>query len=183
MSALQKNQLSLSLLVGLVLIKFVVMPWLDWVSEKTDSIAQLTSSQQRFQNVGERHAALVNKTQQIEQSYQQLKTLWVAGNSAQKSVLVLRYIESAAKQHGVELTNRNAREAVVSDTTTIPARMFVQGSPEALTKFVHQLETGSPAMIVRKMTLNKNNQLDTTLMMNLDVLVPVEPEPNNENGK
>jgi hypothetical protein len=52
-----------------------------------------------------------------------------------------------------------------------------------LTKFVHQLETGSPAMIVRKMSLNKNNQLDTSLVMNLEVLVPVEPEPNNENGK
>lgn len=183
MNVMQRNQLGITFIVVLVLLKFVVSPWLTWVSEKTETIAQLNVSQQRFENVSERHAALVKKQQQIEQSYSQLQKQWARGNAAQNSVAVLRYVEAAAKQHGVELTNRSARDAVIADTTTIPARMFVQGSPEALLKFVHQLETGSPAMIVHKMTLNKNNKLDNTLVMNLEVVVLAEPGQQDELGK
>jgi Tfp pilus assembly protein PilO len=183
MSTIQRNQLGITFIVILVLLKFVVAPWLVWVSEKTDTIAQLSVSQQRFENVSERHAALLKKQQQIEHSYAQLQKQWAGGNAAQNSVAVLRYIEAAAKAQGVELSNRSARDAVISDTTTIPARMFVQGSPEALLKFVHQLETGSPAMIVHKMTLNKNSQIDNTLVMNLEVVVLAEPGQQDELGK
>lgn len=183
MSVMQRNQLGIAFIMVLVLLKFVVVPWFEWVSEKTEVIAQLATSKQRFENVSERHAALVTKQQQIEQSFARLQKIWASGNAAQNSVAVLRYIEAAAKEQGVELSNRSAREAVVAETTTIPARMFVQGAPEALLKFVHKLETGSPAMIVHRLTLNKNNKLDNTLVMNLEVMVLAEPGVPDETGK
>jgi len=183
MNVLQKNQLSLLLISILVVIKFLLVPWLDWVSEKTAAISHLATSQQRFENVGERHEALVNKKQQIEQSFQQLDKIWASGDSAQNSVAVLRYIESAAQKYNIELQNRSAQDAVIADTTTIPGKLFIEGAPDALVLFIKDLETGSPRVLVRKMSINRLNKKSKSLVMNLEVLIVAKPGQQNETAK
>lgn len=176
MNSLQKNQLGLALVAILVLLRFVIVPWLEWLDEKADVVSQLATSAQRFQNVTQRHTALVEKEQQIQQSYQQLEKLWVSGSEQQNSLTVLQYIEAAAQQHNVSLKNRSAREAVVAATTSIPVRMFAEGSPESLLNFIAQLETGHPAMIIRKLTLTKSNEVAPTLVANFEMIVIVKPK-------
>ena len=175
MNSLQKNQFGLALVAILIILRFVLVPWLDWLDAKAAQVSQLATSVQRFQNVTQRHSLLVEKQQQIQESYRQLDKLWASGSEQQNSLAVLQYIEGAAKQHNISLKNRSARDAVVAKTTSIPVRMFAEGTPEALVNFIVQLETGQPKILIRKLTLTKPNKLSKVLVANFEMIVVAKP--------
>lgn len=176
MDSLKKNAVGLSAIAFLVFIKFVVMPWTDWLAEKSESLQQLATSVERFLTVSERKSELEQQKQQAELRQSELQKLWADRAMANNAVGILKHVESLATASGVTLSSRSSGAAVTQKVTTVPLKLFVEGSPQQVFDFIHRLESGAPLMLIHRLALNKAGSVDEKLTANIELATLTEFE-------
>lgn len=181
MDSLKKNVAGLALIAILVLVKFVVVPWTDWLAEKSMTVQQLATSVERFQTVSERKAELQQQQVQVEKLHSQLQQLWADKAMTNNSVGILKHVESLAVASGVTLSSRSAAAAVTQQTTTVPVKLFVDGTPQQVFEFIYRLESGAPLMLIHRLALNKAGGVDEKLTANIELATLAEFEEANAN--
>lgn len=181
MDSLKKNVAGLVLIAILVLVKFVIVPWTDWLAEKSMTVQQLATSVERFQTVSERKAELQQQQVQVEKLHSQLQQLWADKAMANNSVGILKHVESLAVASGVTLSSRSAAAAVTQQTTTVPVKLFVDGTPQQVFDFIYRLESGAPLMLIHRLALNKAGSVDEKLTANIELATLAEFEEANAN--
>lgn len=171
-----KNKLLLlTLLVVLIVAKFILVPWLAWINQKTANISQLKLSEMRFSNVQQRSEQLLAQQKAIDENYTTLESIWLTVPENQRTVQVLKHLETLAKKNNVELSARNTGQADERDATTLPASVFVKGKPQDIYNLVAQLESGSPRALFSGIRLVKASSAATEVTGTLDLLVPLAP--------
>ncbi|MBU1309308.1 MAG: hypothetical protein KKE30_07230 [Gammaproteobacteria bacterium] len=172
---MKNKPLLLALLAILLVAKFVLVPWLEWVSQKTATINQLKLSEMRLSNVQQRSAQLLAQQKAIDENYASLESVWLTVPQSQRTIQILKHLETEAKQANVELNARNTGQVDERDAITIPASVFVRGTPQNIYRLIAQLESGSPRILFSGVRLVKANAAAGEITGTLDLLVPLAP--------
>lgn len=177
---MKNKPLLLGIVALLVLAKFILMPWLGWVSAKSQTINQLSVSEQRLSNVQQRSALLLAQQKAIDENYTQLEQAWFAAPQSQLAILVLKHLEAQAKAADVELSTRNTGQIDSKNATTMPASVFVKGKPQNIYRLIAALESGTPRTLFSSIRLVKTSSASNEITGILELLVPLKPEAINE---
>lgn len=166
-----RNKISLLIILLLIIIKFLFVPWLQWVNEKTDNIARLSANIERFSQTTNRSKQLEVLADKIEQSYQVLNSHWMTTKDAMASVEILRKLQSLAKTFGVELKNTNVQPQTDSEVPGYPVSLYMSGTPEVLMSYLEALESGTPMIRIVQTTVRKQNFKEKVLTANVELVV------------
>ncbi|MDP5134933.1 hypothetical protein ORJ04_03105 [Rheinheimera baltica] len=164
------------LIVLLVLLKFAVVPWFNWVSLKTSNIHQVSQSVGRLEQVQLRTEALQQHGELINRAYTKLADLWLANGAAQPQVVILRHLENLAGDSGVELNPRNIGQPIEQPISSLPLSLFVNGHPQNVSQFLVSIEREQPAAIITGARLVKARPYDKKITAVLDVLFLLAPK-------
>lgn len=181
MESLRKNAAGLALIALLLLMKFVVLPWVEWIEERSATVQQLATSVERFQTVSARKAELQQQQTQVEKLRAELEKLWADKAMSSNAVGILKHIESQAVASGITLTSRSSAAPVTLETTTVPVKLFVEGSPQQVFDFIYRLESGTPLMLIHRIALNKAGSVDEKVTANIELATLAEFEEANAN--
>ncbi|MBZ9610289.1 hypothetical protein [Rheinheimera maricola] len=174
MQSLVKHKLALTLIGILLLVKFFLLPWHQWLIEKAENINQLRFSQQRLGDISQRNQELELAEQSISQKYDAL--MQVLGSSqSSANVDLQRHIEAIAVKYKVEITNRLPREVVTTPVTHLPAVYYFNARPEQIAAFIYELERLAPKIIVTKLALNKRGPSSPTLSASVELIMLLKP--------
>lgn len=171
MSLQPKEKLGITAIAVLVAVKFVVVPWFEWVDVKSQQIQQLSKNVKRFERVAEKKAVLETQESKIQESYKQLEKVWESTQSTQASVKIRRHIESTAKKNKVELKNITTGKVNTAETSTMPVSLFLKGTPESVLALINELETGAPKLMVSRANIQRPNAKSATITASLQMLV------------
>ncbi|WNO61658.1 hypothetical protein [Rheinheimera sp. MMS21-TC3] len=177
---MKNKPLLIGIVIVLALAKFILVPWLDWVTLKTQTINQLSLNEKRLSNVQQRSTVLIAQEKAIDDNYAQLEQAWFSAPESQLAIKVLKHIEAEAKAVGVELTTRNTGQVNNKGATTLPASVFVKGKPQDIYRLIAALETGKPRSLFASIRLIKSNRVASDMTGILEILVPLKPEVANE---
>ncbi|QYJ85000.1 type II secretion system protein M [Shewanella mesophila] len=166
-----RNKYSLLIILLLVIIKFVFVPWVQWINEKTDNIARLSANVERFSQTKNRSKQLEVLADNIEKSYQVLDTNWITTKDSMASVEILRTLQSQAKKMGVELKNTNVKPRTDSTIPGYPVSLYMSGTPEVLMSYLEALESGTPMLRIVQTTVRKQNMKVKILTANVELVV------------
>jgi len=181
MTTQQRNKLGLLVIAMLIGIKFIIVPWVNWIDEKSQRVQQLSKNVSRFERVESRKAELADKEQKIKDSYKQLDNMWETTTSTQASVAIRRYLEATAKKWDVDLKNSNTSKVNTAETSTMSVSLYLSAAPEAVLAFMAALEKGKPAMVISRANIHKPNMNSVKITASLDVLVLMKyQEPTDE---
>lgn len=172
---MKNKPLLLALLAVLVIVKFILVPWLEWVNQKTANINQLSVNEMRLSNVQQRSVQLMAQQKAIDENYATLESVWLKVPASQRTVQVLKHLEALAKNNNVELNARNTGQVDENNTTTLPASAFVRGKPQDVYRLIAQLESGSPRILFSAIRLVKANSAASEITGTLELLVPLAP--------
>lgn len=172
---MNNKPLMLGLLMVLLVAKFVLVPWLGWVTQKTANINQLTLSEMRLSNVQQRSAQLLAQQKAIDENYASLDAMWLKVPESQRTIQVLKHFETLAKQNNVELNARNTGQVDERDATVLPASVFIKGKPQDVYRLIAQLESGTPRIVFSGIRLVKSSSAASDITGTLELLVPLAP--------
>lgn len=172
---MNNKPLMLAVLAVLVLAKFVLVPWLDWVTQKTANINQLTLSEMRLSNVQQRATLLLAQQKAIDENYVSLEAMWLNVPDTQRTIQVLKHLETQAKTFNVELNARNTGQIDERDAIVLPASVFVKGKPQDVYRLITQLESDKPRIVFSAIRLVKASTASSEVTGTLELLVPLAP--------
>lgn len=173
MTALQRN--GLIAIAVLLLARFIIVPWLDWVQQQNDQIVQLKMNRSKLADIQQKTDSLVALQQLIDQNYQRLSEYWLDAPADQLSVLALKHIEAVAKQHNIELSTRNTGSVSEGGARLLPVKLFVKGVPQNLFNFFHALESGQPMVFVTSVRLTKPSVAVDQISGIVDLQIMLKP--------
>tara|TARA_R110002126_G_scaffold10245_43_gene46609 strand:- start:15633 stop:16169 length:537 start_codon:yes stop_codon:yes gene_type:complete len=173
----KQHKAGLALIIVLVMIRFVIVPWLNWTDSKVEAIQALNQNKKRFQSIQLRNVQLTTQEQTIADGYQRLSALWFAGKTAQAPVQVLQHVEQLAQKHQVELSTRQTGQpAVTEGASVMPVSLFVQGRPQYIYAFLASLESQQPLAVVQNLRLTKPSAASQNMTATLDLNILLQPE-------
>ena len=173
------HKLALLAIVVMVLLKFVLVPWQNWISDTAGQISYYKGLQQKLAQAQQRAEQLKQQHELISADYTSLITQLLP-QSPDNNVEVLRYVEAKAKQHQLKLTNRAVGEVQLEPLPALPVALTLQGHPEMIYAFLHDIETGSPRLLISNMSVIKPGLSIQIINLRLDarvLLAPDTPEP------
>lgn len=171
-----RQKLWLTLLAILLIVRFALQPWLQWVNEKTAAIQQLQFNIARLNVIDQRAAQLESIAADLDTNYAILKNRLLAGNQSSAPLAVALHLDALAKKHHVDIQNRNTGTIQEGDVRTLPVSFFARGNPANIIRLITELEQAVPKMHVVNATLAIPNVRATQLNANLSILVYLQPE-------
>lgn len=175
MQLTEQQKSGVALIGFLVIIKLLIVPWLDWVEIQTDEINQLLFNKAKLQQVERRSQHLLTQKNNIEQNFQKLNTLWLDAPNTQVTVEAFQHLDKIASEFEVEITNRNAAELTVDGPILLPISLFATGTPEQVMAFIHALEHRQPVFQLSRATVTRPNVVAKKLNANLELMMLVRP--------
>lgn len=170
-----RQKAGLFIVTMLIFMKFILVPWLGWVQERSESIQQLIFSQDKLQQVNEKNQILAQQQQQIEASFQKLEAIWLDKPAHQISVESLQYLESVSQQYGVEVRTKNAGTVQKAGSAEfLPVNFIVSGTAESVLSMLAALENGVPKTVVATGLYSRPNAVSKTMIANLELQILVK---------
>lgn len=169
------HKLALLAIFVMVLLKFILVPWQSWVSDTASQISYFKGLQQKLSQAQQRSEQLKQQHELISADYRSLLKQLLP-QSPDSSIEVLRYVEAKAKQHQLKLTNRAVGEVQLEPLPALPVALTLQGHPELIYAFLHDIETGSPRLLISSMSVIKPGLSVQFINLRLDARVLLAPD-------
>ncbi len=170
----QRYKLAFVLIAGLLLVKFMLLPWSQWVSQNAEAIKSHRFTLHKLGNLDERRAALQQVSEQLMADYQALLGI-LADNNPAANIAFQRHIEAIALKHGAEITNRMIKDIVNDPVPHIPAVYYFRGRPESLLAVLAELEGSQPKLLVSRVTLNQSGSSVNSLVATVELALYLKP--------
>ncbi|MDP5143106.1 hypothetical protein ORJ00_10155 [Rheinheimera baltica] len=168
------HKLSLLVIAIMVLLKFVLLPWQQWLLNNAEQIAYYKGLQSKLQNTQLRADTLKQQNEVIVADYQQLMTKLLPASS-DNNIDVLRYVESKAKQYHLKINNRAVGDLQQAPLPALPITITLQGHPEMILAYLQDVETGTPKVVISNMSIIKPGLSVQFVNMRLDAIVLLAP--------
>jgi len=161
------NKLALLFIAVLVGLKFIIVPWFDWVSETTADIEQKERSYAKLSRLSDQQEKAQAEIKRLEQQLAPLEKRKLPKSRAKITTMTLKYMNDLGKKFDVTVRNQRLGEIQEGELNYIPLSMIVEGDPIGITQFITELETGKYIVVVAKASISKNVRVGNRLSLNL----------------
>lgn len=145
------------LMLGLAVIRFAVVPVLDWQQEKLDSIEFLSLQTRNPEEIVEREAQIEKIAAVSEQRLTELLKYYRQDSSLKEAELkIARQVEGIAEQYGLSVTSRSWATDYQEDYFAKQhVRLVIEGYIDQLQPFLMKLEAHrQPFYFIEKLDVN-----------------------------
>ncbi|WP_394145914.1 hypothetical protein [Vibrio atypicus] len=163
---MDKQKLGLIAIAVLVSLKFVVVPWLEWVDATSESVSQKSVTYSRFGDLDTQKELIYNNTRELELIKQQILNSELNAERAELTTQLFALVNHIGKQVGVEVNGLALGEFQSHRISYVPLRLRASGSAEQMTLFINSIENSDPRLITAEAVLTKE-RIEDRLTMNI----------------
>jgi hypothetical protein len=150
-------------LVLLAAIKFVVFPWRDQLSESAEALQILTQRLDRSMGVVLNKEKILATRDELRKSNTPIANLFpLSAGDAEAQLAVQGTMDSALQRHGLKLGLFDWAVTNVDSRGVLRYSRFqlqTTGETSVLARFLADLETGSPHVVIREIVLQPQSLL------------------------
>ncbi|CED70279.1 putative general secretion pathway protein [Aliivibrio wodanis] len=161
------NKLALLFIAVLVGLKFIIVPWFDWVSETTADIEQKERSYAKLSRLSDQQEKAQAEIKRLEQQLAPLEKKKLPNSRAKITTMTLDYMSDLGKKFDVTVRNQRLGEIQEGQLNYVPLNLMVEGDPIGIAQFITELETGKYIMVVAQASITKNTRIESRLSLNL----------------
>lgn len=168
------NKIGLSIIVSLAIIKFGVVPWLDWVSEESELVAQKSNTLAKLQQLDSRREATEEKLIEIADFSDAYSKKLLAHNDAKVTSTLFDYLKSESNRLNLSLSGLRMGDKQDIGVTYYPVRLTVKGGVVNIADYINALESAPFKIITAQVRFNSNRRVkDQSIQMSMTLYVPV----------
>lgn len=164
------NKLGLALIAFLIAVKFVVIPWTEWLSEAKDELTQKKMSSARLEQLDERIELAKENINSYEQKVALLDKTAFSGSRSQVTSEAFGYIQDLATLSGAKVRNMRIGELQEGELVFYPVEFLVEGAPYSVGLFLSKLESRERQLSVSQAIVRKDRRKDN-IVINMTIYI------------
>lgn len=147
----------LSILLGL---KFVYLPWSDWVDEKQQAIAQLSAFADKQQYAIQNEEKIKLKLEELQQHLHDYNDLLPKLKENEKANTLWFSLIESLKSPELKIYNQKVEfeETVTQDVSFITGSLSISGDAASVMKAILSLESKAPVVFLELLNLNRTTR-------------------------
>ncbi|GLX77584.1 hypothetical protein tinsulaeT_09240 [Thalassotalea insulae] len=153
---MKHRKLYLNALLVLLVIKFIVFPWIDWVEEKEFAVSQLVSFYEKQEFAINNEKAIQAHLDNVETALSTLKKpMELLDKEKSANTLWFKLIDSL-KSKNVKIYNQKVEieNLLTADVGYVTGRFFISGDATEVVKSILHLESNAPYVFLEQVNLN-----------------------------
>lgn len=162
-----KQQVALGIIGVLLVLKFIVVPLVDWQAEQVNLISNLQKRAAKSQGVIKNQIVIDAQQQQITQQLEQINRLFVAPQKDTEFKLAMQQqVEQLMAKYQLQINNSNWLVSLkVADNTLMRHQLTLNISGKLLNfqKILVELETSTPIIQVSDFNMRIKGQSEQEL--------------------
>lgn len=160
----EKIKISSLLIFSLVLIKWGLLPWLDWRNEVVSEIAFDKSNYRTPELIKSNLEKISEGNLYFNDEYEKFDRLFFHADSGEALSLLLRqYIEKIANSHGVNFErSNNIGNSQIGGLLKTSIQLTFDAPQKATVSFLKDLEKGDKRISFERLLVRQNGLLMTT---------------------
>lgn len=177
------NKLGLSIIVSLAIMKFGIVPWLDWVSAESELVAQKSNTLVKLQQLDSRRDATEKELIEMTTFLDAYNNKLLDDDDAKVTSTVFDYLKSESSRLELSLTGLRMGDKQDIDVTYYPVRLTVKSGVVNVAKFINALESAPFKIVTAQVRFNSTRRVkDQTIQMSMTLYIPVrERKKVNDN--
>lgn len=168
------NKLSITLILILVGLKFLVQPWFEWVELTSSEVSQKEKSYLKLSALDQKQEFALKEIERLQVELAPFDARRLPASRAKITTVTLDYIKQLGEQHNVKILNQRLGETQEGTLSYIPLEMFAEGNPVALARFIKALETGPYIMVMAQANIVSTVRKPELLTANLTMYVAIK---------
>lgn len=158
---MDRNKVGIWVISVLVVLKFLVMPFIDELNANTEKLKQNEISLSKFSQISQQSELVERDLQAINEYLSDLTGKMSSGSRAQVTTELFDYLNSLSDASDVELRNMRVGELQESSLNYYPVEFNASGSAHGLIKFIEKLESGEKFVVTAQMMMRKGRKSNT----------------------
>ncbi|EIV8467614.1 TPA: hypothetical protein ACGUM0_002889 [Vibrio vulnificus] len=165
----------------LVSLKFVFLPWFDWVVSEVDAAKQKSQTISKLQYLNSKKDATESQLKLTSQTLGDFRSRFLADDEAKVTTTVFDYLKKQEKITDVKVTGLKLGDRQQLDIIYYPVRFNVSGDIIGMVSFLNALKDAPFKIVVaQSRILKKDSRVDTPSIvadMTVYILIKKEPTP------
>lgn len=159
---LRRHKLALSVIAVLVVIKFLLVPLMEWQEQKVSEIALLESKQNRMQQIFSNQQQLESYQLRLQQRLQEAQRYFLPlKDDSAFQLEQQKWLEARVNEHELKLSNIGwspKLDMPELNAAVFRAQLSLEGRTLDVINFLQHLHSQSHYIEVRDMTINYSRQ-------------------------
>jgi len=165
----------------LISLKFVFLPWFDWIISEVDAAKQKSQTLSKLQYLNSKKDATESQLKLTSQTLEDFRSHFLVDDDAKVTTTVFDYLKKQEKSTDVKVTGLKLGDRQQVDIIYYPVRFNVSGNINGMVSFLNALKDAPFKIVVaQSRVLKKDSRVDAPSVvadMTVYILIKKEPTP------
>ncbi|HCE3717632.1 hypothetical protein VB602_06410 [Vibrio parahaemolyticus] len=172
---MDKQKIGLVTIAILVALKFIAVPWFDWVSVTSESVAQKSATYSRFGDLDTQKELAAEQIEELNLTKEKILASELNAERAELTTELFALVNQIGQQVGIEVNGLVLGEFQNNRVSYVPLRFRASGSAEKMTLFINAIENSEPKLVTAEAVLTKE-RVEGRLTMNVTLYATLKGE-------
>lgn len=147
------NKFGLALIAALIALKFVVVPWLDWISLQSEALTQKTTTLVKLQQLDAKRAVTEQQIAAAQALLNDYHKKMLVDDEAEITTKVFNYLKDKASQHDAKLSGLRMGERQDRDVIYFPVQFNLEGNSTVISGLLDSLNDAPFKLVISQARL------------------------------